>query len=321
MPAAAPVAPAAAPSIAAGQRWLVLAPHPDDETLATGGLLQRLRASGAAAHVALLTDGGANPWPQRWLERRWRLGPHARARWGARRRLECEAALRMLGLDPARELTALGWDDGALTAAFCDAPASLLQPLRDLLLRFAPSDVVLPAADDRHPDHNLCPVLLELALAGTDLAPRRHAFRVHGRSRGDSLRLHLDAAELARKRAALACHATQMALSGARFTALAGAVEAFDADPFGAAASSATGWPAPVEAAFAALQGGWRWRVVTRDGAGQPRVSSPRADRSIRETPPDGLFWKLEAGRRGPWIYDSRGWQRGSGQVRQGRAG
>lgn len=311
----------AAPSIVAGQRWLVLAPHPDDETLATGGLLQRLRASGASAHVALLTDGGANPWPQRWLERRWRLDAAARARWGERRRRECEAALRVLGVDPARELTAFGWDDGALTAAFCDAPASLLQPLRGLLLRIAPSDVVLPAADDRHPDHNLCPVLLELALEGTGLAPRRHAFRVHGRSRGDSLRLQLDGHELGRKRAALACHATQMALSGERFTALAGAVEAFDADPFGVAASSATGWPAPVEVAFGALQGGWRWRVITRDGTGKALVSSLPADKSGLRVPSDGLFWKLEASRRGPWIYDSRGWQRGSGQVRQGRAG
>ena len=45
------------------------------------------------------------------------------------------------------------------------------------------------------------------------------------------------------------------------------------------------------------------------------------ADKNTRETPSDGLFWKLEASRRGPWIYDARGWQRGSGQVRQGRTG
>lgn len=321
MTALAPGAPGAAPSITAGQRWLVLAPHPDDETIATGGLLQRLRACGASLHVALLTDGGANPWPQRWLERRWRLDAAARARWARRRREECVAALRVLGVDPLRELTALAWDDGALTAAFCAGPDSLLRPLRALLAQQAPTDVVVPAADDRHPDHNLCPVLLELALDGTGLAPRRHAFRVHGRSRGDSLRLQLDAAELARKRAALACHETQMALSGARFTALAGAEEAFDADPFAAAASSATGWPAPVEAAFGALQGGWQWRVVARDGAGQARVSSLPADKKPRETPSGGLFWKLEASRRGPWIYDARGWQRGSGQVRQGRTG
>lgn len=312
-------APGAARSIAAGERWLLLAPHPDDETIATGGLLQRLRAAGAGVHVALLTDGGANPWPQRWLERRWRLDAAARARWARRRREECEAALRVLGVDPARELTALAWDDGALTAAFCAAPASLLQPLRALLARQAPTDVVLPAADDRHPDHNLCPVLLELALDGTGLAPRRHVFRVHGSSRGDSLRLQLTDAELARKRAALACHVTQMALSGARFSALAGAVETFDTDPFGAAASPATGWPAPVEAVFGAFQHDWRWRVVTRDLSGETRVASLPADKNTRETPSDGLFWKLEASRRGPWIYDARGWQRGSGQVRQGR--
>lgn len=311
----------ATPAPAAGQRWLVLAPHPDDETLATGGLLQRVRAAGASAHVALLTDGGDNPWPQRWLERRWRLGAADRARWGGRRRDECRAALRVLGLDPDRDLTALGWDDGRLTAALCEAPAPLLARLRALLREYAPTDVVLPAADDRHPDHNCCPVLLALALEGTALAPRLHAFRVHGRSRGDSLRLALSAAELARKRAALACHATQLALSGGRFAALAGELECYDADPFGAATGRASGWPRPVEALLGALQGRWRWRIVRLDPSGQPRVETRAAPSGDARNPPDGTYVKLEAGRRGPWIYDAHGWRRRSDRVHPGARG
>ncbi|MCB1569830.1 MAG: PIG-L family deacetylase, partial [Xanthomonadales bacterium] len=50
-------------------RLLVVVPHPDDETLATGGLIQRALLAGAALRVVFATDGDNNPWPQRWLER------------------------------------------------------------------------------------------------------------------------------------------------------------------------------------------------------------------------------------------------------------
>jgi hypothetical protein len=49
----------------------VLAPHPDDEVLGTGGLLQMLAREQATVRVVLLTCGENNPWPQRLLERRW----------------------------------------------------------------------------------------------------------------------------------------------------------------------------------------------------------------------------------------------------------
>jgi N-acetyl-1-D-myo-inositol-2-amino-2-deoxy-alpha-D-glucopyranoside deacetylase len=304
-----------------GERWLVLAPHPDDETIATGGLLQRVWAAGAVAHVALLTDGGDNPWPQRWQSRRWRLDAVDRDRWAHRRHAECRAALGELGLDPDRDLTAFGWQDGRLTATFCDAPDGLVSPLRTLLARFGPTDVVLPAADDLHPDHSLCPVLLALALRGTGLEPRLHAFRVHGRTRGDSMRLELTGDELRRKRAALGCHATQLLLSRTRFESLAGALECYDADPFAAALERASGWPRPVAAALGALQGRWRWRVVRRVESGEPLAGALMTVDAAAGLPRDWEYAKLEPGRRGPWIYDARGWQRRPDRVRQGARG
>jgi hypothetical protein len=56
-------------------RLLVLAPHPDDESLATGGLIQRATRQGLPVKVVFLTNGQNNPWAQRIVERRWRIGP------------------------------------------------------------------------------------------------------------------------------------------------------------------------------------------------------------------------------------------------------
>src|SRR5207249_248864 len=61
-------------------RVLLIAPHPDDETLAAGGLLQRVLAAGARLRVLFVTDGENNPWAQRATERRWRIGARDRER-------------------------------------------------------------------------------------------------------------------------------------------------------------------------------------------------------------------------------------------------
>ena len=42
-------------------KLLVIAPHPDDEVLGAGGLMQRVRAAGGMVHVVYLTDGDGYP--------------------------------------------------------------------------------------------------------------------------------------------------------------------------------------------------------------------------------------------------------------------
>src|SRR5262249_9852030 len=48
--------------LSANERLLVFAPHPDDDVLACGGLLQRAAAALAAVGVVFVTDGENNPW-------------------------------------------------------------------------------------------------------------------------------------------------------------------------------------------------------------------------------------------------------------------
>lgn len=43
-------------------RVLVMAPHPDDEVLGCGGIIQRAVKMGLPVHVLFLTYGDANPW-------------------------------------------------------------------------------------------------------------------------------------------------------------------------------------------------------------------------------------------------------------------
>ena len=84
------------PQFDSASRVLLFAPHPDDEALACGVTLQRAVRSGALICVVYATDGDNNPWPQRLIERKWRLDATDRKRWGQSRRAEALSALEVL---------------------------------------------------------------------------------------------------------------------------------------------------------------------------------------------------------------------------------
>jgi LmbE family N-acetylglucosaminyl deacetylase len=209
-----------------GDRVLVFAPHPDDETIACGNLIQCVLAAGATLQVVFATDGDNNPWPQRWLERRWRIGAADRVRWGARRRGEALAALAALGVD-GRCAHFLGWPDQGLTERLMRDDADI-RVLGGLLAAFAPTRVVLPALGDRHPDHSALCVMLELALVASGIACERLGYVLHGDTpAGTGLAPAPDAARQSQKRQALAAYATQTSLSHARLERLVARPEHF----------------------------------------------------------------------------------------------
>lgn len=210
-------------------RVLVLAPHPDDETLAAGDLIRAALAVGATLRVVFATDGDNNPWPQRWLERRWRIGAGERARWGARRRREALAALALLGVGGAAQTARfLGWPDQGLTALLMrdDAAVDLLT---DEIARFAPTHIALPTLGDRHPDHSALRVLADLAVLRAGGSCRRLGYLVHGERPRDTDRLLTTVTHDAdAKRRAMAAHTSQLALSRRRLLELAALPNRFE---------------------------------------------------------------------------------------------
>lgn len=122
---------------AAHRRVVVVAAHPDDETIGAGGVLQSLRAAGAEITVVVATDGEA-AYPG--------LGASARGELARRRRVELAAALHVLGLSGA-PVHWLGLPDSALA----DHTTALREALEPLLVG---ADAYLaPWPLDPHPDH------------------------------------------------------------------------------------------------------------------------------------------------------------------------
>ena len=212
----------------ATDRVLVFAPHPDDESIACGGLLLAARDAGAARRVVVITDGDNNPWPQRWIEKRWCIDAGARARWGERRRAEAQAALDVLGVDAA-ERQFFGLPDLGLTPLLMHQADEFPRRLREQIAEFRPTHIALPALDDRHPDHSAAHIGVRLALSHLNTSPPQLLiYSVHGEAASAGTRtLELNAAQCAGKQQAILQHETQMRFSRKRFLGFVGATERY----------------------------------------------------------------------------------------------
>jgi LmbE family N-acetylglucosaminyl deacetylase len=219
--------------ITSKERVLVMAPHPDDESLATGGLLQRAVKVGAKVRVLFATDGDNNPWPQRFLERKLQISMTDRARWGRRRRKEAISALQLLGL-PKSSARFLSLPDQGMTSLLMRAEEHVLFTLWAELQEFEPTLFIMPSATDAHPDHSALFVMLHLAMMRLENPPKAVRFIIHPPKRPSErgkVTLRLTDTEVRRKRAAIFAHETQMALSRTRFAAYAQEQEVFYTAP------------------------------------------------------------------------------------------
>lgn len=182
-----PLGPAITPAeLLEGRPLVVLAPHPDDETLGCGALLHDAAAMGIDTRVICVTDGsrshpGSTLWPP--------------ARLAAGRRRELEAAVRILGATAMW----LGHRD-------CAVPEDLdLSPL-------IPADALVLASwgGDPHCDHE---AVARLARRAARSDTRLAFYPIWGRfAEGRTVARPLTATAAARaaKRRALACHRSQM---------------------------------------------------------------------------------------------------------------
>ncbi|MDF0732150.1 PIG-L family deacetylase [Pseudomonas entomophila] len=187
-----------------GRRLVLVAPHPDDEILMAGGLLSHFQGREHDLLLLSVTDGeGSHPGSAQWTEHRLR---HQRP-------LESRHALQQLKLD----LAALDWrrlnlKDGAVPRD----EAFLVNHLNQLL---QPGDLLMcPWRADGHADHEAVGrACAQAAQArGAQLA-EVPVWAWHWASPDDQRlpwprahRVQLSDASLARKRLALAAHASQL---------------------------------------------------------------------------------------------------------------
>ena len=122
---------------------MVIAPHPDDETLGCGGLIAQCVREGRAVHTVFVTDGSAShPGSKTW----------DRPRLAAEREVEAEEALRRLGAG-GEPRSFLRLADAAMPVAGSAEHAAAVAAIAAVLDELRPGLVVLPWRRDPHCDH------------------------------------------------------------------------------------------------------------------------------------------------------------------------
>lgn len=166
---------------------LVIAPHPDDEVLMAGGVLERARRAGQRAAVVVLTNGDYTCQRDGWARQRESL-----AALGALGVTDVEflgfpdGHLGDLGAVPLADVERLERDGRCVTATGTASPEaapltaeSLTRALARSLARLQPAHVYLPHPADEHVDHSMTYAYFRRALERVARAPVVHRAFVH----------------------------------------------------------------------------------------------------------------------------------------------
>jgi LmbE family N-acetylglucosaminyl deacetylase len=143
---------------------VVLAPHPDDETLGCGATIMRKVAAGTPVKVVVATDG-------RHSQCSNKLSSDALVEI---REEEARRAGAVLGL-PRENITFLRFEDGRLG----DHRELLRDRLVHILDTMNPADIFVSSIIDLHPDHRvLAEVARELSRARRDPVPKLYEYPI-----------------------------------------------------------------------------------------------------------------------------------------------
>jgi LmbE family N-acetylglucosaminyl deacetylase len=198
------------PPITADDRIIVVAPHPDDEVLGAGGLIQQACAAGAEVHVIYLTSGDHNQIAFKLYKLRLHFNPRQYIAFGELRHREAAAATGLLGLT-RDQLTFLGYPDygtmqiwrdhwGETPAFRSDAthtnavpypdafgygqsyrPENVVANFVELFRRIRPTKIFVTHPADTNPDHRAAANYVRLAALelGAEQTPQLYYYVVH----------------------------------------------------------------------------------------------------------------------------------------------
>ena len=178
-------------------RILILAPHPDDEVLGCGGIIQKAAKLNLPVRIVFLTYGDNNQWSFMIYRKRPVVMPKTVQTMGLIRHDEAIAAAKVLGIS-SEQLTFLGYpdfrtlniwyshwgDNPPVESMLTEVKAvpydnafrpgalykgeEILQDLKTILREFKPTKIFLSHPSDHHPDHRALYLFANIALWDLD---------------------------------------------------------------------------------------------------------------------------------------------------------
>jgi LmbE family N-acetylglucosaminyl deacetylase len=180
-------------TVSTATRLMVVAPHPDDESLAAAGLIQRVLSAGGDVRVVLMTSGDGFAEGVETADGISHPRPRDYRNYGKVREQESLAAMEALNGSP--RVSFLGFPDAGLcqiAARYLETRRAFESPYTDrsspvpseqlvpgvryrgedirreierVLMEFTPTLLAIPHCEDEHPDHCATTIFVDEALA------------------------------------------------------------------------------------------------------------------------------------------------------------
>lgn len=201
------------PEITDQDRILIFAPHPDDETLGLGGLIQQAVENKARVKIVYATNGDKNEdylvnrsWKNLIDPNTYRFNPENFIQLGTQRQQETIEAVKILGVG-TDNLIFLGYPDGGLLkmltqnytipfvakgTRFNYSPyeqtykperkytgKNLTEDLTEIINDFKPTKIFVTHIRDRHSDHHALVIFLEKALSQSNSEAKVYYYLIH----------------------------------------------------------------------------------------------------------------------------------------------
>ncbi|MEB3100105.1 PIG-L deacetylase family protein [Ferviditalea candida] len=191
-----------------GLKTLIIAPHPDDETLGGAGAMLKSAAAGRNVKVLLMTSGDGYKKAAANYFGISEPGPKEFLRLGNLRHQESLRAVRHLGVHDRNDVVFLNYPDGGVNglweanwdctnlhrglnggthapydysyeknAPYCGA--NVVKNLEQILHDFQPTDIIYPDPNDQHHDHWATSAFIKYVLAKNRYAVNEWTYLVH----------------------------------------------------------------------------------------------------------------------------------------------
>ena len=199
-----------APDVNSSDRILIFAPHPDDESLGTGGIIARAIEKNATVKVVMVTDGSRSHTHTVFNQFRNTTNLTENVSLPELRHNETLTAIKKLGLNES-DVIFLGYPDGGLRAILNDhwdinnpyrsdndynkydhapysfvyeknAPysgASVVNNMESIIRDFKPTTIFYPDDGDDHPDHWAVSFFAQYAMMETNYTGLNYTYLVH----------------------------------------------------------------------------------------------------------------------------------------------
>lgn len=199
-----------APDVKSSDRVLIFAPHPDDESLGTGGVISRAIDKNATVKVVMVTDGSKSHTHTVFNQFRTTTNLTENVSLPELRHNETLKAIKNLGLNES-DVIFLGYPDGGLRSILNDhwdysnpyksdndynqydhAPyswvyeknatysgANVAKNMENIINDFKPTIIFYPDDGDDHPDHWAVSFFAQYAIMETNYTGAQYTYLVH----------------------------------------------------------------------------------------------------------------------------------------------